>query len=221
MNLLYVDDDQGMATLVELMLRKEGYSCDTASLGQEAVDLGKSNKYDIILLDVLLPDMDGYEVMRALQAAEVHTPILIQTGLLDRNDDLDWLESGASEYLIKPFTKSELVQAIRAVASRSGEVSLSAMEELLDCQETSLDLTHERRQHRRFRTVKVARILHDNGIFCIVVNMSQGGAMIQLPGLEIKCPPTFELQFGSGSTRHCLVSWTSQHQIGVEFLQPN
>ncbi len=221
MNLLYVDDDHGWATLVELMLRNEGYSYDTASLGQEAVDLGKSNKYDIILLDLLLPDMDGYEVMRALQAAEVHTPILIQTGLLDRDDDLDWLESGAGEYLIKPFTKSELVQSIRAVTSHSREVSLSALEKLLDRQETWPELTPERRQHRRFKTDKAARILHDDGIFCIVVNMSQSGAMIQLPGLEIKCPPSFDLQFGSGTTRHCHVSWTSQHQIGVEFLQPN
>ncbi len=221
MEVLYVDDDQGITSLVELMLRREGYSCDTASLGQKAVDLGTSNKYDIILLDVLLPDMDGHEVMRALQAAEVHTPVLIQTGLLDRDDDFGWLESGPSEYLIKPFTQSELVHAIRAVASRSEEVSVSGLEELLDCQETSPDLTPERRRHRRFRTFKVARILHDNSIICIVVNMSQGGAMIQLPGLEIKCPPSFDLQFRSGSPRHCRVCWTSQHQIGVEFLQPN
>ncbi len=221
MNLLYVDDDQTMATLVELVLRDEGYNCDTAGLGQEAIDLGMSNRYDLILLDLLLPDIDGYEVMRTLQAEDVRTPILIQTGLLDRDDDLGWLEGGASECLIKPFTKSELLRAIQSVPSRSGQATRFALEELLDRQEPKPDLGHDRRRHRRFRTAKCARILHDNGIFCIVVNMSQGGAMIQVPGLEVECPPSFDLQFLSGTIRHCHLSWSSQHQLGVEFLQPN
>jgi len=101
------------------MLKSENFNTYTTDLGEEGVDLGKIYDYDIILLDLNLPDMSGYDVLRSLRVAKVKTPILILSGLADTDDKVRGLGYGADDYLTKPFHKDELVARIHAIVRRS------------------------------------------------------------------------------------------------------
>jgi two-component system cell cycle response regulator CtrA len=116
---LLIEDDSGTAQSIELMLKAEGLSVDTTDLGKEGIDLGKARDYDIILLDLNLPDMSGYEVLRSLRMARVATPVLILSGLAGIEDKIKGLGLGADDYLPKPFHKDELVARIHAIVRRS------------------------------------------------------------------------------------------------------
>src|ERR1700683_4557712 len=105
MRVLLIEDDSATAQSIELMLKSESFNVYTHDLGEEGIDLGKIYDYDIILLDLNLPDMSGYEVLRALRVAKVRTPILILTGLAGIEDKVRGLGGGADDYMTKPFHK--------------------------------------------------------------------------------------------------------------------
>ncbi|MDN3575020.1 response regulator transcription factor CtrA [Methylobacterium longum] len=119
MRVLLVEDDATVAQSIELMLKSENFNTYTTDLGEEGVDLGKLYDYDIILLDLNLPDMSGYEVLRSLRVAKVKTPILILSGMAGIEDKVKGLGFGADDYLTKPFHKDELVARIHAIVRRS------------------------------------------------------------------------------------------------------
>jgi two-component system, cell cycle response regulator CtrA len=119
MALLLIEDDSTTAESIELMLKSEGFNVYTTDLGEEGVDLGKLYDYEIILLDLNLPDMSGFEVLRSLRVSKVKTPILILSGLTGIEDKVKGLGFGADDYMTKPFHKSELVARIRAIVRRS------------------------------------------------------------------------------------------------------
>jgi two-component system cell cycle response regulator CtrA len=119
MRVLLVEDEVSVAQSIELMLKSENFNTYTTDLGEEGVDLGKLYDYDIILLDLNLPDMSGYEVLRSLRVAKVKTPILILSGMAGIEDKVKGLGFGADDYLTKPFHKDELVARIHAIVRRS------------------------------------------------------------------------------------------------------
>ncbi len=119
MRVLLVEDDAGVAASIELMLKVEDMYVYRTDLGEEWVDLGKIYDYDIILLDLTLPDISGYEVLRSLRLAKVATPVLILSGLASIADKIKGLSLGADDYLSKPFHKDELVARIHALVRRS------------------------------------------------------------------------------------------------------
>src|SRR6476646_2998131 len=119
MRVLLIEDDTATAQSIELMLKSEGFNVYTTDLGEEGVDLGKLYDYDIILLDLNLPDMSGYEVLRSLRVSKVKTPILILSGVAGIEDKVKGLGFGADDYLTKPFHKDELVARIQAIVRRS------------------------------------------------------------------------------------------------------
>ena len=119
MRVLLIEDDSATAQSIELMLKSEGFNTYTTDLGEEGVDLGKLYDYDIILLDLNLPDMSGYEVLKTLRLAKVQTPILILSGLNGIENKVQGLGFGADDYMTKPFHKDELVARIHAVVRRS------------------------------------------------------------------------------------------------------
>jgi len=119
MRVLLIEDDSATAQSIELMLKSENFNVYTTDLGEEGIDLGKLYDYDIILLDLNLPDMSGYEVLRTLRVAKVKTPILILSGLAAIEDKVKGLGFGADDYLTKPFHKDELVARIQAIVRRS------------------------------------------------------------------------------------------------------
>ncbi|HEY5212747.1 MAG TPA: response regulator transcription factor [Acidobacteriaceae bacterium] len=119
MRVLLIEDDSAMAKSIELMLRSEGFNVYTTDLGEEGVDLGKLYDYDLILLDLNLPDMSGFEVLRSLRVSKVTTPILILSGLAGIEAKVKGLGFGADDYMTKPFHKDELVARIHAIVRRS------------------------------------------------------------------------------------------------------
>jgi two-component system cell cycle response regulator CtrA len=119
MRVLLIEDDSAMARSIELMLRSEGMNVYTTDLGEEGIDLGKLYDYDIVVLDLQLPDMSGYEVLKALRVAKVQTPVLILSGNAIVEAKVKALGFGADDYMTKPFHKDELVARIQAVVRRS------------------------------------------------------------------------------------------------------
>ncbi len=119
MRVLLVEDDTSTAKSIEMMLKSEGYICDSTDLGEDGLEIGKIYDYDLIVLDLMLPDIDGYEVLRRLRAAKVRTPILILSGLSEPDKKVKGLGFGADDYLTKPFDKAELIARIQAIVRRS------------------------------------------------------------------------------------------------------
>src|SRR5271169_2080115 len=119
MRVLLIEDDSATAQTIELMLRAESFNIHTTDLGEEGIDVGRIYDYDIILLDLNLPDMSGFEVLRSLRVSKVKTPVLILTGLAGIEDKVRGLGFGADDYMTKPFHKDELVARIQAVVRRS------------------------------------------------------------------------------------------------------
>jgi two-component system, cell cycle response regulator CtrA len=119
MRILLIEDDKGTAQSIELILKSESINVYTTDLGEEGIDLGKLYDYDIILLDLNLPDMSGFEVLRSLRVSKVTTPTLIISGLAGIEDKVKGFGCGADDYMIKPFHKDELVARIHAIVRRS------------------------------------------------------------------------------------------------------
>jgi len=119
MRVLLVEDDASTARSIELALASEGIICDTAELGEEGLEVGKIYDYDIIILDLILPDIDGYEVLLRLRSAKVKVPILILSGLSSADQKIKGLGFGADDYLTKPFNRGELIARIQAIVRRS------------------------------------------------------------------------------------------------------
>jgi two-component system cell cycle response regulator CtrA len=119
MRILLIEDDRSIAQSIELMLKSESFNVYSTDLGEEGVDLGKLYDYDIILLDLNLPDMSGFDVLRSLRLSRVNTPILILSGLTGTDDKVKCLGFGADDYLTKPFHKTELIARTQAIVRRS------------------------------------------------------------------------------------------------------
>ncbi|HXM84883.1 MAG TPA: response regulator transcription factor [Stellaceae bacterium] len=119
MRVLLIEDDSATAASIEMMLKGEGFICDTTDLGEDGLEIGKLYDYDIIVLDLMLPDIDGYEVLRRLRAARVRTPILILSGMAELDNKIKGLGFGADDFLAKPFDRRELIARIQAIVRRA------------------------------------------------------------------------------------------------------
>ena len=119
MRVLLIEDDSVTAQSIELMLKSDSFNVYTTDLGEEGIDLGKIYDYDIILLDLNLPDMSGFDVLRKLRVSKVRTPVLILSGLAAIENKINGLGYGADDYVTKPFHKDELIARIHAIVRRS------------------------------------------------------------------------------------------------------
>jgi len=128
MRVLLVEDDPTTAQSIEMMLKPEGMVVDATDLGEDGLEIGKLYDYDIIILDLMLPDIDGMEVLRRLRDARITTPVLILSGLTQAENKVKGLGTGADDYLTKPFDKSELIARIQAIVRRSRGHAQSVIE---------------------------------------------------------------------------------------------
>lgn len=119
MRILLVEDDPTTSRSIELMLTHANLNVYCTDLGEEGIDLAKLYDYDLILLDLNLPDMNGHEVLRQLRLAKVETPVLILTGSDDTESKIRGFGFGADDYMTKPFHREELVARIHAIIRRS------------------------------------------------------------------------------------------------------
>ncbi len=119
MRVLLIEDDSATAKMLEATLKSEGFVVDITDLGEDGLEIGKLYEYDMILLDLVLPDMNGYDVLKRLRSANVKTPILILSGLSEIEDKVKGLGFGADDYLTKPFNRTELLARVHAIVRRS------------------------------------------------------------------------------------------------------
>jgi DNA-binding response OmpR family regulator len=219
MRVLLVEDDPSWVESVELMLREDGHTCCTANLGEQAVELATHEDFDLIILDIMLPDMDGYEVIERLRAAEVRTPILIQSGLVIRRNKDDAQAFGVDEIIIKPFGRDELARCLQsAVAPRESDIPRPPTDvpgaEVADLEGDAKSL-----RLRRSKRIKPAKMIHQNtAASCMVLNLSGGGAAIRLPRHMGDCPPIFTLKLDTGRVHRCEVCWRVGDKVGVKFV---
>ena len=126
--MLLIEDEPSTAKAIEMMLNVEGFNVYTTDLGEEGLDLGRLYDYDIICLDLNLPDMQGYEVLKKLRASKVQTPVMILSGRTETDSKVTSFGYGADDYVTKPFHREELVARIHAVVRRSKGHSQSVIQ---------------------------------------------------------------------------------------------
>ena len=119
MRILLIEDDPATSKSIELMLGHANFNVYTTDLGEEGIDLAKLYDYDLILLDLVLPDINGHDVLRQLRVARIDTPILILSGETDTENKMRGFGSVADDYLTKPFHREELIARIHAIIRRS------------------------------------------------------------------------------------------------------
>ena len=140
MRILIVEDEKKIADFVKRGLKEEGYAADAAYDGEDGYFRAKTNEYDLIILDLMLPKMDGITLCKKLRAEKVSVPILMLTAKSDVKDKVAGLDSGADDYLAKPFAFEELLARIRALTRKKGPKSATK----LSVSELELDLvTHK------------------------------------------------------------------------------
>ena len=151
MRALVVEDGSKMAALLRRGLQEEGFAVDVAATGEDGVWLGSENEYDVVLLDVMLPDVDGFEVCRRLRASDRWAPILMLTARDGIRDRVAGLDAGADDYLTKPFSFDELFARVRALLRRGpserppvlavGDLSLDPSTRRITRGDTEIELT--------------------------------------------------------------------------------
>ncbi|AVQ99603.1 Alkaline phosphatase synthesis transcriptional regulatory protein PhoP [Oceanobacillus picturae] len=129
-NILIVDDEKSIVTLLNFNIEKAGFQTDVAYDGAEAIKKAEANDYDLIILDLMLPEMDGMEVCKYLRNNKIDTPILMLTAKDEEFDKVLGLELGADDYLTKPFSPKEVIARMKAILRRSNKVSKSTYSSL-------------------------------------------------------------------------------------------
>lgn len=119
MRILLIEDDKAVSQNISLILKRENMVVDASYLGEDGIEDARLYDYDLILLDLILPDMEGYEIVRRLRAMHIATPILVLSGLSTPDKKVKALVSGADDYVTKPFDSRELVARINALVRRS------------------------------------------------------------------------------------------------------
>lgn len=143
MRILLVEDDLIAARAITMMLKSISAAVDQTDTGEEAIELARHYDYDIVVLDLMLPDMEGYEVVRRLRAARVEVPVLILSGLSRPQAKVKGLSLGADDFISKPFDKAELLARIQAIIRRSKgfshpSIAVGQIKLLLDSREVTI-----------------------------------------------------------------------------------
>lgn len=118
MRILVVEDEHKIANAIKKGLEQERYAVDVAYTGTEGLDFAESEEYDLLILDLMLPEIDGLTITKTLRSNKVHTPILILTAKGETSEKVEGLDSGADDYLTKPFSFEELLARVRALSRR-------------------------------------------------------------------------------------------------------
>ena len=164
MRILIVEDETRLAETLRQLMEDQRYQADMVGDGADGVDYGLTGQYDLIILDVMLPKVDGFEVARRLRSAHISTPILMLTARDDISDKIGGLDCGADDYMTKPFDSGELMSRVRALTRRQGEVLgdvLKVGDLSLECSSRLLRVG-ERSVRLGFKEFEVMRLLMVN-----------------------------------------------------------
>ena len=127
MIILLVEDDRSLQRTLVRLFKTQNFAVDATAYGKEASFLAKTNDYDVVVLDIMLPDIDGYEICRNIREEGVKTPVLMLTALDEVDDRIKGLDTGADDYLSKPFHAGELLARVRALSRRLSEEKTSIL----------------------------------------------------------------------------------------------
>ena len=127
MQILVVEDEVSLADAIVAIIKKEQYFADAVYDGKDGLDYALSGIYDLILLDIMLPKMNGIDVLKELRKQGISTPVMLLTAKSEVDDKIRGLDTGADDYLTKPFNKGELLARIRALTRRKGEIPANEM----------------------------------------------------------------------------------------------
>ena len=161
MQILIVEDEKRLADVLGQLCREQHWQADVVYTGTDGLEYARSGQYDAVVLDVMLPGLDGFGVVRTMRRENIATPVLMLTARDDVRDKVTGLDCGADDYMTKPFQAEELLARLRALTRRRGEVAL----EQLAWQDLTLDLTNyelrcgERRVRLGFKEFEVLRLL--------------------------------------------------------------
>ena len=247
MHVLFVDDDRFVAESVEAALQNKGHTCQAVGLGEVAISLAKRQTFDIAVLDVGLPDMDGYQVVRRMRIEGVNLPVVLQSGLADSGLESEAQDLGVARYLTKPFSVAELIQHMESVLAaqpihpplpeptvapkapaaapaRSAQEAAGPDRPAPAGHATSFPVMRpsssgaERRRHERITSYEAALVTNQGRLIpCVILNESASGVAIRLFDAEIDCPVNFALRSLAGPERKCRLRWRNGDQVGAEF----
>ena len=136
MRLLVIEDEKQLLKLIGKRLKEEGYAYDLASDGREGLNFAESIEYDCIILDIMLPSVDGFTIIKKLREKNINSPIIVVTAKSATKDKVNGLDYGADDYITKPFSFEELIARVRAMLRRK----LDEKETVLKCRDLPLDL---------------------------------------------------------------------------------
>ena len=159
MHVLIVEDERRIAAYVKRGLEEEGYAVDVSYSGREALEWASGTPFDVIVLDLLLPEVDGVTVCRTLRARGVKTPVLMLTARDGVDDRVVGLDAGADDYLVKPFALKELLARLRALTRRASDQTRSAVLQVADLKLDTLTHRVERGGRRIALTAKEMAVL--------------------------------------------------------------
>lgn len=170
MRILIIEDQKNMAEAIEYILKKNNYIVDFALDGEEGLDLALTDIYDLILLDVMLPTMDGFTILKKIRKQEIHVPVIMLTAKGEVEDKCSGLDLGADDYLAKPFQTEELLARIRAILRRKNNdysenvltfenIELNVTNLKLKCDENEYDLTLKESQVLELLMVRAKNIV--------------------------------------------------------------
>ena len=164
MQILIVEDEVRLAEALAQILREQKYIVDAVYDGRDGYDYAASGQYDVIVLDVMLPSMDGFHIVRSLRKQHIQTPVLMLTAKDELRDKVHGLDCGADDYMTKPFAPEELCARIRALSRRQGDVILEEMTfDDLTLNLSTYDLSRDSKSvHLGFKEFEVLRILMSN-----------------------------------------------------------
>ena len=153
MQILIVEDERNLALALGQIMAEAGYFADTAHNGEDGLRYGMCGLYDVIILDIMLPGKNGFEVVKELRDRQISTPVIMLTARDDVKDKISGLDSGADDYMTKPFVPEELLARIRALAQRQGgllpeeliffDLVLNLSSRELSCGSKSIHLGHK------------------------------------------------------------------------------
>lgn len=156
MRILIADDEQALVDGLVTILKRNSFSVDCCYNGKDALDLVLKNHYDVVILDIMMPYLDGYEVLRKMKERNVSSPVLFLSAKGETEDKVKGLDLGADDYLAKPFESMELIARIKALIRRSG----STGNDVLSFGETFLDLSTFSLRHKKKEVSLINKEFH-------------------------------------------------------------
>ena len=230
MNVLFVDPDEGVAESVGAVLRRKGHSCEIVGRGEKALALVQQGGYDIVVLEIDLPDMNGFRVIHRLKENRVATPVLLQSGQAGMSLAAKAGELRNYEIFAKPYIATELIARMEQLVARAEDPG-PAHHDTMDGQAHRAEINgtgsatikaennDDRREDPRNPFIEAALITGASGpIPCVVLNLSRGGAAIKLPDEDRDCPSRFTLELLDGPSQRCEMRWRRGDRIGVAFV---